>query len=821
MLAGLAIKPLKAQIDTAALIDAYLTSDYIFEGVVIEQCYYDDPQTGNIYTSNRVQITKIFKGEIVCGTVNIITPGGILNGYEVHVSHQTEFNVGVAGVFLCKNTPYPIPTCGATADNPAPVELTQAFQGTIEYLFDYVNAQVEGFNSQFPTIQSFYEFLTLNGINIIYCNGALIEELQSKAKSRQLPKASLEPLLQRTPTSYSLDRVFPKSRQSEFASILQKKPNSGLGKKSTDLQFLISNISLSGTGCTKEYVIEISIKSNVGSTYLEGAVFQLQYNSACMGTNVFSSVSFTRTSDFPASNYDFVGGFDENSNTIQVSVQYTFTTPNRIQVTTSPKRLLVVRIPVTNCKVLGNFVMPPIAFNPLTWYGTSQTGSSTFQYDNVTYGATAQGNVCDPIISSLSSTSLNAGRGEILTIDGCNFGNDKGNISMNNADGSPTSIALDKYDITQWTDNQIKIKIPSQVDSGNFDGTTYKKHPVGSGPITITTTYGGSEITSTVTIKSAVFNRSQVYSPGGFAKTNQFLFSANQDGKYHFKLHPNITDPEMIDCIKAAIRRWRCTTHVPFVLDAGTTTANADDDGVNIIKLTALGTSATTLAQTWTRTVYTCSASPTIPYPVKEIDIEINSDKLNKFQYDTTGYEDLKQDSFDFFTIILHELGHGLCLTHTLNVADIMYPTAPKGFRTATNRAIILKNNDLDGANYVINNSTTTPSGMTCAQNLPIQLQTAPCGWNNGFEEANATSKITVYPNPFNNSLRVSFNSVNTEKIRIRIINILGEEVYLSDFEQFKIEKNIELGSSLKNGVYFMLIEGETFSVSQKIICSK
>lgn len=68
-------KKISAQgIDTVALINAYYASETIFEGVVEETCCYSDSVTGIIYTSNRINITKIFKGNIQCGTINIVTP---------------------------------------------------------------------------------------------------------------------------------------------------------------------------------------------------------------------------------------------------------------------------------------------------------------------------------------------------------------------------------------------------------------------------------------------------------------------------------------------------------------------------------------------------------------------------------------------------------------------------------------------------------------------------------------------------------------------------------------------------------------------------
>jgi hypothetical protein len=803
-------KIIAQEIDTTSIIQAYLNSDVIFEGIVEEICCYTDQTTGIIYTSNKVNITKIFKGNLECGTINIVTPGGQLNGIEVHVSHQTEFNVGVTGVFMCRTTSYPQPTCNF-ATNEIAMELTVAFQGTIEYLFDNVNQEVEGFQSYFNTLEEFYAFLSANGINIIDCNSSTISDLRIKNKLVKLP---IEEITQREPNLKKSDESLLINKIS-----ISRQGNFSLGKTGEKIEPFISQLTKVNVGPTTYYDIEISVKSNSSSIYLDGLILRLKYNKNTFGTNISSVTTFTQHSDFPSTIYNYNVKSDYKDSILSFTIINLLTNPMRTQLNTTGKIIGTFRIPTTNCKNLANFKIDTISdFSTYTTFTTTQTAQFTTNFSSYLTGSFNAGSICQPTVSFISN-NLSAGIGDILTIDGNNFGNVKGNISMQNADGMPLQIALDKYDVIQWNNTQIKIRVPSTVDSSDLNGTTYTKHPVGTGPITISDAYGGSAVTSSVTIKYAALNKAKTYS-SGYSKTNCYLFSANTDGKYHFKLHANITDQKMIDCIYAAIRRWRCTTGLPFVIDPGTVTNNIAVDNINVIKMSTI-TDNTILIRTWPTTYSPCSNNATIPIPLFEMDIEI-SDNQPQFKFDTTGTKNIEIDSTDFFSSILHEIGHAIGLEHVLNNDMIMYPYAPTTAVLSNDRKIIVKNNDLACANYIINNSLTTPTGLTCQFNMPLNLQTTPCYWNNSMNDLdNNLKELVVYPNPFNSSISIEYNSLNKEYSTLALFDINGKKVYDNLQIETLIGKNTISLSDLdfNNGLYFisLFVDGKLYSY--KISC--
>ncbi len=80
------------------------SSSQIIEGKVIAKTSFWDANHHNIYTANTVEVFKIFKGQNLNDTINIITSGGTVgNSIEV-VTPSLSLNVGDIGVFMLTNS---------------------------------------------------------------------------------------------------------------------------------------------------------------------------------------------------------------------------------------------------------------------------------------------------------------------------------------------------------------------------------------------------------------------------------------------------------------------------------------------------------------------------------------------------------------------------------------------------------------------------------------------------------------------------------------------------------------------------------------------
>ena len=78
---------------------------------------------------------------------------------------------------------------------------------------------------------------------------------------------------------------------------------------------------------------------------------------------------------------------------------------------------------------------------------------------------------------------------------------------------------------------------------------------------------------------------------------------------------------------------------------------------------------------------------------------------------------------------------------------------------------------------------------------------------------------LDIYPNPSRDVFNISFNSETLQDLRIRILNIVGAQVYIETKEQFVGEytKQISLDDYGK-GIYFLEIETNSGIVNKKLI---
>jgi hypothetical protein len=78
---------------------------------------------------------------------------------------------------------------------------------------------------------------------------------------------------------------------------------------------------------------------------------------------------------------------------------------------------------------------------------------------------------------------------------------------------------------------------------------------------------------------------------------------------------------------------------------------------------------------------------------------------------------------------------------------------------------------------------------------------------------------LEIYPNPSRDIFNVSFTSVDKQDLRVRILNIIGEELINKNLEQFVGEytKQINL-SAYPKGIYFLEIEMDDGVINKKLM---
>jgi hypothetical protein len=529
---------IKAQtrIDTLALRSVLQLSPVVFEGKVEEICSYKDPNTGVIYSNNIVHITKTIKGALQCGNVSIITEGGFYQDQTLKVSHTTEFTAGVSGIFVCRPSNFFSPVGCPSVSNPIPMELIFSEHATIEYFDDLINELAIGYKSKFNDIQDLYNFIEqIAGYSIIDCD------------------------LTFNPHTWNNNRF---SCPTPVVEADEKEVVASLAA-GNQLLYSLNSLEITGTYPNLFFEFNVQVKANDDLTFLEKGTFRFKYYKTTFGD--IPSILLTATSDFPAIVYQSNARYISDS-TYEISVNALTNASNRTQILrNSAKSIIHVKIPFFKCgnehKIrLDSFPNAP-DYSTFTLTANALSNSSS-PYSSVALTALRIGLTCTPEITRIYSLTTNsaivpAGIKEKVKIEGKNFLNGGKVFILSADDGGNTYLSLDKYDINNWSDTSIIFTLPSRIDSSVVSGLGYLTQPPGSGALYVQNieTQQSNGLLSGLKIPYAA---TQVYGnrpiTGEYYKNNLLLYANSIDSGYTYKLHTSITDENMKNCIRKAIR---------------------------------------------------------------------------------------------------------------------------------------------------------------------------------------------------------------------------------------------------------------------------
>ena len=87
------------------------------------------------------------------------------------------------------------------------------------------------------------------------------------------------------------------------------------------------------------------------------------------------------------------------------------------------------------------------------------------------------------------------------------------------------------------------------------------------------------------------------------------------------------------------------------------------------------------------------------------------------------------------------------------------------------------------------------------------------------MEGGEAITNLDIYPNPSRDVFNITFTSEQVQDLRVRVLNVVGEEIILEDLQKFVGEytKQINLQDNAK-GIYFLEIETNQGIINKKLI---
>jgi Secretion system C-terminal sorting domain len=800
----------QTEIDTLNIIEFANKSEYIFEGEVIEKCTYVG-NDGIFYTNNIVQIFKIGKGNLNCGTISILTLGGQIDNRKVSVSHNTEFTIGFSGVFFCKRNfkmSEPLSQCNISTDNLLSLNTVEPNFSFIGYYTDYVNSVAEGLNSNFSTIQELYDFVSNNSpFGLTNCQGNFAK--LNQIANYEIQKANSTP-------------------QKRKIKIIKKKT------RSNDLIITMSNPTVTGNNL-KYYEFDVNLEASNNNTYLDGNAFRIKFDTLAFDTTFINSMVISLIPPFSASTYNNITLIKKAYNVISIWNHHAVTGQTRTLITTTPSPFLHIKIPFKDCGRYQEIILDTFSsVLSYSFYANTATSSTYYTYTSVLLEDTLEGEVCRPYIESVIADNTNtneteAGLNNIITIKGKHFLNktfNSGVLVQNANDGGLTQFPIQDYDYlpNEWNDTSIKFNLHSyynNLDTSFLNSNSYNSAHVGSGFVTVGNSANRFSNQQDITKNNLVVNYSISNNafgdgtPNYYFKNNNLLFGYQVDGKYKFQCNGNITNDSMKWCISSAINRWRCLTGVNFEFDFSPSSSIVKSfDSLNIIMLSD---TIVNLAQTLISSRPEISITNDTPVS-GVVDIDMQIDKTLKYIFDTTGNVTVPKGYHDFFKTILHELGHAIQLNHVMDSLDLMYH---KENNTTLDNTASMRNlnfnvyNNIAGDLVVYRSVNQVLEDIADLALLPmIAVDTCYVEPLKTINYSYPSSQTIVYPNPSNGQFNFQFS--NNQNRSIKIFTVSGS--LIKEFVTSENFLTINL-NNLNKGIYIANISSLQSQQNIKLIC--
>ena len=384
-------------------------------------------------------------------------------------------------------------------------------------------------------------------------------------------------------------------------------------------------------------------------------------------------------------------------------------------------------------------------------------------------------------INEPGNTSGGAGCGDILTIEGKNFGEKDitnqedlavtlafklGDFKTHKHDTIPYYKIQENYDYILWNDTTIQIKLPSMaiVNDKYYEDRGYNVQYPGTGHFKVVTAWGKEDTSSgAIEIKYAILNM-RSNTGGTYIKKPLLIPKRDCYNGFKFQIDSAIAkdNPAVVACIKKAMKDWTLALDSRLLLELETDASGkpitnpkpADTtDGIGTISYKCGSTlpGLIALMTAYFNTQVPCGSRTYY----KDNNIDVCNDSVNWFM-DTIGSVPPPL-YYSFYTAIMHEIGHILGLEHVIDPNGLMKTMSSKGV------FVPLDTNAIAGVKKIIELSSAD------------SVYWGNCDWNN-VERLNSV-------NPFCNAvINVRCTIVSPTEIKVDWDSVPGTMFYWLEY---------------------------------------
>jgi|GEM_PF-5204651 len=781
-------------------------SSIIAEGTVTDYSCYENTVDGRIYTKYKVQFHKLFKGNPSKNTIDLILVGGETANRSTVVPHIPKLICGQTYVLFMK----PLDQTGSR---------THLSEGIIEL--------------DLKEMKGYDDFDVYDVEEDIY----LKIELETRRKRNLI---SLNPIERER--GYSLaNGKLEFSKKSNFGFTGTSTPSSvSLYLGLDNPTFFFDSVSMS-----YKYQFEVSATSSDSTRITELAFgVRTQNYSAFGNAGIVADGRVDIQTDMSNSNYalNFVDYFPSFPNFHVFEVNISHPTPadsiNNLIVLSPIERKVVATVTM---ELINGFCVDSVAVILYTELAsnTGNPSDMSINYflddDNVTIKeyVSIEGDAMDYTLLcsthgyvDISPTEVSAGVGDSIVIRGSEFGINPGWVFFRQVDTKNekwTTGYIDSPSDMLWSDTLIVVKVPSFTRDSTpvpsiIPQSRYNGNTPGTGKVRVVTQSGSIyESNQDVYIKWS--ERNARYFASGINQEKPIrLTKSNSSGGYLIQVQSDFLDtfPDASIVVSDAIENWQCrnNTQINWKLDSllyGGTILRANDN-LNVIGFgdDTLYTSAVTNALIFIeegRSVV-CSDNRFL----NEFDIIFRKESSLgglKWYVDNDLNSVLDKTQLDFYTILLHELGHAHGLSHTANIDQVMY-----WLQRESEVKRVLTSEDVDGGNYPMQGANLI-SCDTIEAMIPII-----CPPTSTTDLLNQISGLFVFPQPSSGRFNALVNTNIADNATIKIHTLNGHLVYSEDTNLIKGENYLTIDlvdNNVFTGVFLFSVQTSNQILTKKI----